>query len=108
MTLRVYRARTPYSYGPFYDLLVERFPEHRTVQHVFDILRLGRELGVTGETTYRMFRHDLVPPRTAVKLAPDSDTAWPNGIIGHATYLASLKKNHPRKSGFWTRAAQSG
>jgi hypothetical protein len=68
MTLRVYRARTPYSYGPFYDLLVERFPEHRTVQHVFDIPRLGRELGVTGETTYRMFRHDLVHPKKAVKL----------------------------------------
>jgi hypothetical protein len=68
MTLRVYRARTPYSYGPFYDLLVERFPEHRTVQHVFDVPRLGRELKLTGETTYRLFRHDLVPPKTAVKL----------------------------------------
>jgi hypothetical protein len=68
MTLRVYRARTPYSYGPFYDLLVERFPEHRTVQHVFDVPRLGRELGVTGETTHRMFRHDRVHPKKAVKL----------------------------------------
>jgi hypothetical protein len=68
MTLRVYRARTPYSYGPFYDLLVERFPEHRTVQNVFDVPRLGRELALTGETTYRLFRHDLVPPKTAVKL----------------------------------------
>jgi hypothetical protein len=44
MTLRAYRARTPYSYGPFYDLLVERFPEHRMVQHVFDVPRLGQEL----------------------------------------------------------------
>jgi hypothetical protein len=68
MTLRVYRARTPYSYGPFYDLLVERFPEHRTVQNVFDVPRLGRELALTGETTYRLFRHDLAPPKTAVKL----------------------------------------
>jgi hypothetical protein len=68
MALKTDRARTPYSYGPFYDLLVERFPEHRTVQHVFDVPRLGRESGLTGETTYRLFRHDLVPPRTAVKL----------------------------------------
>jgi hypothetical protein len=68
MSLKASRARTPYSYGPFYDLLVERFPEHRTVQHVFDVPRLGRELALTGETTYRLFRHDLVPPKTAVKL----------------------------------------
>jgi hypothetical protein len=38
------------------------------VQHVFDVPRLGRELKLTGETTYRLFRHDLVPPKTAVKL----------------------------------------
>jgi hypothetical protein len=68
MSLKASRARTPYSYGPFYDRLVERFPEHRTVQHVFDVPRLGRELKLTGETTYRLFRHDLVPPKTAVKL----------------------------------------
>jgi hypothetical protein len=68
MALKTYRARTPYSYGPFYDLMVERFPEHRTVQHVFDVPRLGRDLKLTGETTYRLFRHDLVPPQTAVKL----------------------------------------
>jgi hypothetical protein len=68
MSLKASRARTPYSYGPFYDLLVERFPEHRTVQDVFDVPRLGRELALTGETTYRLFRHDLVPPKTAVKL----------------------------------------
>jgi hypothetical protein len=68
MVAKVYRARTPYSYGPFYDLMVERFPEHRTVQHVFDVPRLGRDLGLTGETTYRLFWHDLVHPQTAVKL----------------------------------------
>jgi hypothetical protein len=41
-------------------------------------------------------------------LARDADPARPGGIVDHATYLANLKKNHPRKSGFWTRAAQSG
>jgi len=36
-------------------------------------------------------------------LAGDADDAAPSGIADHATYLAGLKKTHPRKSGFWTR-----
>ncbi|PWE29348.1 hypothetical protein DDZ14_17320 [Maritimibacter sp. 55A14] len=36
-------------------------------------------------------------------LAGDADPARPSGIADHATYLAGLKKTHPRKSGFWAR-----
>ena len=36
-------------------------------------------------------------------LAEDADPARPSGLIDHATYLAQLKKAHPRKSGFWGR-----
>ena len=31
----------------------------------------------------------------------DADPARPAGQVDHATYLAGLKKAHPRKSGFW-------
>ncbi|WBU64755.1 DUF6880 family protein [Paracoccus aerodenitrificans] len=34
-------------------------------------------------------------------LAVDADPARPNGMTDHATYLAGLKKAHPRKAGFW-------
>jgi hypothetical protein len=40
-------------------------------------------------------------------LAKDADLTRPSGIVDHATYLTNIKKNHSRKSGFWTRAAQS-
>lgn len=36
-------------------------------------------------------------------LAEDADPARPGEMVDHATYLAILKKAHPRKSGFWTR-----
>lgn len=36
-------------------------------------------------------------------LAQDADAARPSAITDHATYLAGLKKAHPRKSGFWAR-----
>jgi hypothetical protein len=36
-------------------------------------------------------------------LAADADAARPGGVATHATYLAQLKKTHPRKYGFWTR-----
>ena len=36
-------------------------------------------------------------------LAGDTDAVCPNGIADHGTYLAGLKKAHPRKSGFWAR-----
>ena len=38
-------------------------------------------------------------------LADEVDPARPSGMIDHATYLAKLKKAHPRKSGFWARVA---
>jgi hypothetical protein len=38
-------------------------------------------------------------------LADEADPARPSGMVEHATYLAKLKKAHPRKSGFWARVA---
>lgn len=36
-------------------------------------------------------------------LADDADKAQPSGMTDHPTYLAGLKKTHPRKTGFWGR-----
>jgi hypothetical protein len=40
-------------------------------------------------------------------LATAADPSRPSGVVDHATYLARLKKNHPRKSGFWSRVTES-
>ncbi|WP_113913485.1 DUF6880 family protein [Roseovarius dicentrarchi] len=39
-------------------------------------------------------------------LALAADFARSTEMVDHATYLAGLKKAHPRKSGFWTRVEQ--
>ena len=36
-------------------------------------------------------------------LAQEADAMHPGTMTDHATYLAKLKKTHPRKSGFWAR-----
>ena len=61
-------ARKGYSFGPFYDLLVEKFPVHLTQQGVFDVKRLSEELGMTNETVYRMLRNDQIQPKAAAAL----------------------------------------
>ncbi|MEO9633740.1 MULTISPECIES: DUF6880 family protein [Alphaproteobacteria] len=40
-------------------------------------------------------------------LATDAESPKLHGVVDHATYLSSLKKNHPRKSGFWMRVKKS-
>ena len=40
-------------------------------------------------------------------LATAADPSRPSGVVDHTTYLARLKKNHPRKSGFWSRVTES-
>jgi hypothetical protein len=40
-------------------------------------------------------------------LATAADPSRPSGVVDHTTYLARLKKNHPRKSGFWSRFTES-
>ncbi|MCQ0090261.1 DUF6880 family protein [Roseovarius sp. M141] len=39
-------------------------------------------------------------------LAEEADSTRPGEIADHASYLAELKKRHPRKSGFWTRIGE--
>lgn len=39
-------------------------------------------------------------------LAGDADKTRPSGLADHATYLAGLKKTHPRKTGFWGRVGE--
>lgn len=48
--------RRPYTFGPLYDLLVERFPGFRSKQNVFDVPGFARELGVSHETGYKIVR----------------------------------------------------
>jgi hypothetical protein len=48
--------RRPYSFGPLYDLLEERFPTHRSKQNVFDIPWLARDMGYAHETLYKAVR----------------------------------------------------
>lgn len=40
-------------------------------------------------------------------LAEEADATRPGEIADHASYLADLKKRHPRKSGFWTRIGEA-
>lgn len=68
MALTQPTARKGYSFGPFYDLLVQRFPEHRTVQGVLDVRRVCDDLDVSPETGYRMLRSNFLPATKAQKL----------------------------------------
>lgn len=40
-------------------------------------------------------------------LAQEADAMRPDTMTDHPTYLAKLKKTHPRKSGFWARVGDS-
>jgi hypothetical protein len=40
-------------------------------------------------------------------LAQEADAMRPSTMTDHATYLAKLKKAHPRKSGFWARVGDT-
>ena len=41
-------------------------------------------------------------------VAGEADAARPTGMESHAAYLAGLKKDHARKSGFWAQAGGPG
>lgn len=40
-------------------------------------------------------------------LARETDAMRPGTMTDHATYLATLKETHPRKSGFWARVSDT-
>ncbi|SNS59362.1 DUF6880 family protein [Antarctobacter heliothermus] len=54
----------------------------------------------------KVYGHGATYLRKLALLAEDADAARPGEMAGHATYLAELKKVHPRKSGFWARVGE--
>ena len=56
----------------------------------------------------KAYSHGIKYLKKLTLLSAEADTSHGGGIVDHATYLAHLKKNHPRKTGFWTRLTESG
>ena len=75
------RPRVPYTFGPLYDLLLERFPEHRSQQKVFDVPRLARDMGLAHETIYRCVRNDELKISVAHKLLELSRNLFPENPL---------------------------
>ncbi|WP_096784774.1 DUF6880 family protein [Rhodobacter sp. CZR27] len=40
--------------------------------------------------------------------AAEADAAWPQGMEAHAAWRAALKRDHGRKTGFWSQMGESG
>ena len=47
------RPRVPYTFGPLYEVLQKAFPDHRSVQQVFDVTKLAKDLELSHEAIYR-------------------------------------------------------
>ena len=56
----------------------------------------------------KAYSHGIKYLKKLTLLSAEADPTHGGGIIDHETYLAHLKKNHPRKTGFWTRLTESG
>ena len=55
----------------------------------------------------KAYSHGAKYLKQLTSLAKDADPARPQGFTDHATYLAGLKKAHPRKAGFWGLVGQA-
>lgn len=64
MSSRLDRA----TFGPLYDLLFARFPEHRSAQGLLDVDRLAGDCGTSHETVYRLLRKNRLSPKWAKKI----------------------------------------
>lgn len=85
------RARRPYTFGKLYDLLEEHFPDHRSVQKVFNVPALAKDLDFTPETIYRAVRGDV-------------EAGFPEGILKVPTAHKIIKfshANHPEQPLMW-------
>lgn len=67
------RTQRPFSFGTLYDFLMEKFPEHRTKQQVFDVPRFAGDLGMSNEGVYRILRANKLNPDQAKKIESISD-----------------------------------
>lgn len=77
----------PESFGSLYNLLAEKFPNHRTTAGGFNVLQLARDLNRSHETMYR-----------ALRGSPDE--GFPEGILKVGVALDLLrfsKKSRPKK-----------
>lgn len=54
------RPRVPYTFGPLYEVLQKAFPDHRSIQQVFDVTKLAKDLDLSHETIYRAVRTDVI------------------------------------------------
>lgn len=61
------------SFGPLWDLLFAKFPDHRTSQGILDVPRLAKELGRSPEYVYRMLRPSQMTPEQGLAFVKLSD-----------------------------------
>lgn len=63
--------------GPLYEVLEGAFPDHRSVQKVFDVTKLAKDLGLSHETLYRAVRTDVIKAGIALKVLAFSHENYP-------------------------------
>jgi hypothetical protein len=63
---------------------------------------------ILGRARSKAYLHGAKYLAKLTLLATAADPSRPSGVVDHTTYLARLKKDHPRKSGFWSRVTESG
>jgi hypothetical protein len=67
--------------GKLYQLLCDRFPEHRSKQSVLDIPRLCVEMGFANETIYRCVRTNHMRVKVARRFLQFSHENYPETAL---------------------------
>ena len=60
--------------GPLYDFLMARFPDHRSVQGLLEVPRLGGDLGVSYQAVYNAIHANSVSVPMAKRIMALSTT----------------------------------
>ncbi len=68
MTTTSSRTARPYSFGPLYDLLMDRFPKHRSAQGVLDVPKLAKDIKRSHEGVYKWLRENKITVDGAKRL----------------------------------------
>jgi hypothetical protein len=55
-------TESSFTFGPLYDLLRNRFPEHRTDTGRFDVPRFADDLKMSNEGVYKWLRANKITP----------------------------------------------
>ena len=79
---------------PFWSTII-RWQQRYSTGHFWTTSWIARAPRLTGHGAKYLGKLAL--------LAEETDPTCSGKLVDHTTYLARLKKAHPRKSGFWTR-----